>query len=148
MMFKISYVKGVSLPPPEATAHGDLMPFFIKHSVFRKGGIVGDIASIVDSVFEEKVQVPDNTVIIDSHIYNASIAERSDRQDKLLYRYRPGPSQTTDFKGGLAQSTMYFADGTHITGSRQIRINEPWDDYLNLLNNISLTNTNSAHDQQ
>ena len=117
-----SYINDVSLPPSEETAQGILHPFFIKHSVFRKGGKVGKNCVIVDSVFEEYAEIPDNTIIIGSHIYKASTPESSDRQDGLIYMYRPRPDIVTNFKGGLAQSTVYTMNGVAFNGSIPIRL--------------------------
>jgi hypothetical protein len=118
-----SYIRGVSLRPLEVTPEGAYNLFFIRDSVFLKGGKVGENCIIVNSIFEEYAQIPDNTIIIDSHIYETSGSINTKQfLGKLLYRYDPQPSAVTEFKGGIAQSTMYLKDGGQFTGLMPIRI--------------------------
>jgi NDP-sugar pyrophosphorylase family protein len=117
-----SYVEGVTFPSADKTVEGLRNSYYIKHSVFNNGGKVGRNCVIVDSVFNEYVEIPDNTIIIGSIIFKGSSVSPADRQDKLIYMYHSNPDVVTEFKGGIAISTMRFGNGKFINGEIPIRI--------------------------
>jgi hypothetical protein len=55
-----TFAKEVKLPAPRH--------FLITNSIFKNGGSLGKGSIIVNSIFEEEVHIPENTIIVDSHI--------------------------------------------------------------------------------
>lgn len=119
-----SNVSGVKLPQPERIGNRLENPFIIKHSVFRKGGRVGRNCIIVDSVFEEYADIPDNTIIIGSHIRHTASPRAEDNQDKLIYMYEGSVSEPLKFSGGLAQATLHMIGGKSCNASMPVRIEQ------------------------
>ncbi len=103
-----SNVAGVETPEDES--------FFVGNTVFRKGGKIGKNVIIIGSIFEDYVEIPDNTIIIGSRVHNISFQE-GDRSRKLIYSlHQDSLDPTLDIRGNCAHSTMFLINGQKQTG--------------------------------
>lgn len=89
---------------------------YISHTVFKKGGKVGSHVIIIDSLFEEYVEIPDNTIILGSQIYRIKF-KPEDRSPKLLYGLSQN-SHEAEFviESNCAHSSIFLLNGQRVAG--------------------------------
>ncbi len=86
----------------------------VLNSTFKNGGKISEGCVVIGSTFEEYVELPPNTIVVNSHIYR--IGQTSAEGTKFLYNFNPGPENVTDLLPDIVFSTTYDHDGnaTHL----------------------------------
>jgi NDP-sugar pyrophosphorylase family protein len=103
-----SYTANVSPLLMEDGALEDQNDILISHSVFADGGKIGKNCVIINSLFEEYVEIPSNTVIIGSHLYNVNnMGSFFQNKSKLLYNVHKTSSEEFTFKNEVATASMF-----------------------------------------
>jgi len=100
--------------------------YLIMNSIFKKGGKVGKNCVIIDSVFEEEIEIPDQTVIIGSHIYQVDNKESVTECGSLIYNLDT-EGAAFKFHKMMAQMSIYLKDGRKVNGIHPVDI-EPFKD--------------------
>jgi hypothetical protein len=109
-----------SMKDVKVADEGDVL---VNHSVFKKGGSIGKHCVVIDCLFEEYIEIPNNTIMIGSHIYkwdnnppNGSIRPQQNA-DKFIYCVHKKPEcKPFWFKNYTAVSSMIIHDGSISTG--------------------------------
>jgi hypothetical protein len=110
-----SYIAGVTtISGEDITKKEDIL---INHSVFAEGGKIGKNCIVINSFFEEYVEIPSNSIVIGSHLHHVqTLYPEGMNGDKLMYGVHMNPLETLFFSNEVATASMFFHDGTVKTG--------------------------------
>jgi len=102
-----SVTKGVTLPKG-----GN---YFLSRAIFKKGGSVGNNVIVIDSIFEEAVDIPDNSIIIGSRIYKIDMSG-SKAEQFIYFLHQDSSDARLVIRDNCAYSSIYLLNHQKVTG--------------------------------
>lgn len=94
--------------------------FICMDSVFKNGGKIGKGSVIIGSIFDEYIEIPNDTIIIGSHLGKIK-TQKSAEIGGMLYNYN-GTNEPFEFAAGQIYMTIYPIVGESINATHPLEI--------------------------
>lgn len=107
-----SHVKDVEFADPQSA--------YVDNSLFEQGGKVGKMVIIVDTIFEKRIEIPDNTIVYRGRFYKIEVSKASRSVGTLIYNVRLEPHQEFSIADNTAYGTAFLHDKPPLRGQHSI----------------------------